>query len=263
MGALVTKECFKCGETKPLSDFYKHPRMADGHVNKCKECNKKDVHKNRKDNLEYVQEYDRNRRKKCNVSEERWEEISTKRSNYQKAYYEKYPEKLKLLREKYLKQNVPSDLWEARLAKARKANYAVDAWEVLSEEKKEWAEKYYSKNPDKWEEKLAKSRKASCTEDQWRLRLESKRKWDLENPERKAEVTKKYRENNPKKYKAHSMVGSAIKSGKLTPQPCSVCGAEKVHGHHPDYDKPLDVIWLCAEHHSEWHLLNGEGLNAT
>lgn len=37
------KKCFKCGIIKPLDEFYKHPGMADGHVNKCIDCNKRDV----------------------------------------------------------------------------------------------------------------------------------------------------------------------------------------------------------------------------
>ena len=53
----MEKTCFKCGDTKPLDEFYSHKRMADGHLNKCKECTKRDVKMDRRINPR-AREYD-------------------------------------------------------------------------------------------------------------------------------------------------------------------------------------------------------------
>ena len=154
------KECFKCGAVKPLSEFYEHQKMADGHVNKCKECNKKDNRANRNANIEKCREYDRDRAN------------------------------------------------ESHRVAGRK-NYST-------------------------------SERGKRSRDQSR---------------------KKYIENNPKKREAHIIVGNAIRDGLIQKLPCSVCNSSDAVAHHCDYDKPLDILWLCPLHHTEWHRLNGEGKN--
>lgn len=137
------KTCFKCGVEKPRAEFYKHKRMGDGLLGKCKDCTKSDVTSNRKDKIEYYRAYDRKR--------------GSRRT----------PEKLAEYRAKY-----------------------------------------------------------------------------------------------PNKYRAKNMVNNAVRDGKLFREPCATCGtADSVHAHHDDYAKPLNVRWLCAVHHREWHEKNGEGLN--
>jgi len=70
------------------------------------------------------------------------------------------------------------------------------------------------------------------------------------------EIVKKWRAENPEKVNAHYKVNKAIKSGKISvPNGCSKCSRENIrpHAHHPDYDKPLNIIWLCASCHKIEH----------
>ena len=55
---------------------------------------------------------------------------------------------------------------------------------------------------------------------------------------------------------AYQRVGRAVKAGRLTREPCAVCGATPTYGHHHagyDAEHALDVTWLCVEHHREEH----------
>ena len=135
-----SKMCFKCEQIKPLSEFYKHKAMGDGHLGKCKECAKVDVITNRKLNINYYRAYDSER------------------------------------------------------AKLKK-------------------------------------------------RIESR-----------AKVTRRRRKEFPPYQQAHNAVSRAIANGKLTRMPCQMCGSEDhVHAHHDDYYKPLEVMWLCPQHHAARH----------
>lgn len=54
-------------------------------------------------------------------------------------------------------------------------------------------------------------------------------------------------------------VRRALRDGRLTQLPCEVagCGDPNSEAHHDDYSKPLEVTWLCFEHHKELHRLVG------
>ena len=148
------KVCFKCNILKPLSDFYKHSKMSDGHLNKCKSCAKKDVHEHREGNLEKIREYDRNR------------------PNYKER----------------LQRN-----------------------------------KEYAKT-DKGKEVVAKSRD-------------------------------NYHKKHRMRRESVQTLGNALRDGKiLRPTACSKCGISCTpHGHHNDYTKPLEVVWVCIHCHTKFH----------
>ena len=151
----LSKTCFKCGEHLPLDAFYKHSGMADGHLNKCKQCTKKDTIENRQANLDYYQAYDRGR------------------------------------------GNLPHRVQQNK--------------------------RYQSTEAGREKSNLSK---------------------------------KKWCERNKEKRGATQAVNNAVRDGRLLkPDSCQHCGKTgcKIEGHHEDYSKPLDVVWLCTQCHSKLH----------
>ncbi len=62
----------------------------------------------------------------------------------------------------------------------------------------------------------------------------------------------RYNAKNHIKRIAKDAVHNAIMAKKMVKQPCSVCGLI-AEGHHPDYTKSLEVVWLCQKHHVMLH----------
>jgi hypothetical protein len=91
------KKCFKCGQEKPLDEFYKHGEMGDGHIGKCKECTRRDVRENRAKNREHYLAFDRARAKLPHRIEMRKQYAQSERGKEvhmrcRKKYIEKNPD---------------------------------------------------------------------------------------------------------------------------------------------------------------------------
>lgn len=56
-----------------------------------------------------------------------------------------------------------------------------------------------------------------------------------------------------KRKKARNMISIRIARGTLLRQPCRECGDANAEAHHQNYDEPLNVIWLCSDHHQQIH----------
>lgn len=94
-----------------------------------------------------------------------------------------------------------------------------------------------------------------------KMPLDYHRKYDAEyfkspmNKKRRNENAKKYYQDpkNTHKNAARTSTRLSIKKGVLLKKPCEVCGKKTVDAHHSDYSKPLEIMWLCREHHVAWH----------
>lgn len=55
---------------------------------------------------------------------------------------------------------------------------------------------------------------------------------------------------------ARALLRVAVAHGRVTkPVACEHCRGEPelLHGHHTDYNKPIDVVWLCQPCHAAEH----------
>jgi len=101
--------------------------------------------------------------------------------------------------------------------------------------------------------------------------LGTQRRWREKNRSLMTERKNVWDEAHPEIAAARHAARDAVRTGYLIRQPCVVCGStEQIEGHHPDYSKPLEVVWLCAPCHRDEHVrlrkrenakpLDGEGL---
>lgn len=127
-------------------------------------------------------------------------------------------------------------------------------YEVNKANEIERVKAYYNENKKRLAE-ISKQRRHKDINEQNRKK-ENSRKWYRENKEHFYKYKAEYEKENPDKVFAHCKVKKALSSGEINRQPCEICGSLRTDAHHDDYDKPLDVRWLCRSCHKEWHLHN-------
>ncbi len=123
---MTSKICRGCGAEKDLAAFYKHPRMADGHLNKCKSCVSARVQGNRRERLEQYAQYEKAR---ANLPH---------RVEARRKYQEEHREQISEYKKKWAANN------KETVAASKLDYYERNRNEVIVRSKK-WAEN----NPEK------------------------------------------------------------------------------------------------------------------
>jgi hypothetical protein len=132
-----------------------------------------------------------------------------------------------------------------------------DGWERKTEDRKSYDKVYRSLNKDKFAsyEKKRKPRSAEYN----RRKYETKMKrlhgegYVVGNNKSATRTRVLTIEEAKLRHNSRRICHRAVRSGKILKSPCFVCGVAEVEAHHYDYNKPLDVTWLCKQHHREVH----------
>lgn len=161
---------------------------------------------------------------------------------YSREYYLAHKDKWREYGRKWREENPEKD-------KAKKAKYRAS-------EKGKATEKAYGKRYREENSEAIRRREQGY----WSTHKDKKREKDRRYREKhKTEQSKKFLDkyHNDPIFRAHHLartkVNAAIRSGKLERAACESCGKAKAQAHHDDYNKSLEVRWLCAECHRKWH----------
>jgi len=145
--------------------------------------------------------------------------------------------------------NACNKLW---LAKNRERKREIDRIyrEVNKDEIYNRHKLWVEENRDKVNERNTKWRNENRE-----LQSELVASWHKRNPLKAREYAKVSRERYPERAKARVDCRVAVNKGILTrPTVCSMCDKTAfTEGHHSDYSKPLDVVWVCKGCHTKIH----------
>ena len=120
---------------------------------------------------------------------------------------------------------------------------------------------YYEEHREEriaYQKKYRKAHQEECREGARRYHethKEVRREYDELHREGRHAEHKRWCKKYPERVKAQSAVNRALLRGELTrPEKCSECHDEGlIEGHHEDYNKPLEVVWLCHKCHLKVH----------
>lgn len=91
------------------------------------------------------------------------------------------------------------------------------------------------------------------------LKGKSRPKLRLPSPTYKAAHSRRWRKTHPltpeqrRKMNVRSHSHIALKRGQIAKHPCAICCSTRSQMHHPSYDHPLHVVWLCRKCHLRLH----------
>lgn len=135
------------------------------------------------------------------------------------------------------------------------------------ENKKKYCSEWQKRKRPILNERLRKRYVNDLEKNRELARIRNKRYMQTQKGKEKHLATSiEYAEKNREKISASRKVRRAVVSGKLIkPLNCEICGLEKfLQGHHEDYSKPLQVIWMCAKchiYHHQKYRFHAERLN--